>query len=63
MFDIHNSPIVNFSEREKFNERLAELRQIVTTLEFRREEMNAGLDSLTKTLNSFALIDSQVVNK
>lgn len=63
MFDIHNSPIVNFSEREKFNEQLAELRRIVINLEFRREEMNAGLDRLTQTLNSFDLIDSQRVNK
>lgn len=63
MFDIDTNPILDFSETEKFNQRLIDLRNIVTSLEFKREELNECMDSLTRTLNSFALLDAQVVNK
>jgi len=63
MFNEDIKPLIDFSEREKFNQQLNELKQVVTNLEFRREEMHAAMDSLTQTLNSFALISNQVVNK
>jgi exonuclease VII small subunit len=63
MFRTNNNPIEDFSDTEKFNQNLIELKSIVTELEFKREELNANIDSLTRTLNSFALLDAQVVNK
>jgi exonuclease VII small subunit len=63
MFRPNNNPIEDFSDTEKFNQSLIELKSIVTALEFKREELNANIDSLTRTLNSFALLDLQVVNK
>lgn len=63
MFRSNNNPIEDFSDTEKFNQTLIELKSIVTELEFKREELNANIDSLTRALNSFALLDAQVVNK
>jgi exonuclease VII small subunit len=57
------NPIADFSDTEKFNQTLIELRNIVTELEFKREELNDNIDSLTASLKSFALLAPHVVNK
>lgn len=63
MFPVDYSSTVNFSETEKFNQYLREIRNIVTTLEFKREELNESIDRLTRSLSELAFLDSQNINK
>lgn len=63
MFPVEYSSTVNFSEMEKFNQSLREIRNIVTNLEFKREELNESIDRLTRSLSELAFLDSQNINK